>query len=82
MAQPIQIRINLRGINELMRSPEVQADLDSRGQRIAAAAGTDFEYVPSPHKWSARGYVQPSSARGARQEAREKRLVGALNAGR
>lgn len=82
MAQQIDVRLILRGINALMRSEEVQADLDARGQRMAAAAGPDFEYKRSPHKWTARGYVQSRNARGDRQEAREKRLARSISAGR
>lgn len=76
------VRLNLRGLNELMTSAAVQADLDARGRRMAAAAGEEFEYVSRPHHRTARGYVQPRSAKGARQEAREKRLLRSIDAGR
>lgn len=74
----IRIKLNLAGLNKLMRSAEVQAVVDRRGEAMARAAGEDFEYVPSPHKWVARGFVQPKNARGRRQEAIEKRLTRAL----
>ncbi len=78
----IPVRLNLRGLNALMSSEPMQQDLDARGRRMAAAAGPEFEYVTRPHSRTARGYVQPKSTRGARQEAREKRLTRSLDAGR
>lgn len=76
------VRLNLRGLNEIMTCAAVRDDLDARGRRMAAAAGGEFEYVSRPHSRTARGYVQPRSAKGARQEAREKRLTRSIDAGR
>jgi len=81
MAKP-KVTLNLKGINALMSSDAVQSIVDERGRRIAAAAGPDFEYVPRRHRWTARGYVQPANLEGAKQEARDKRLTGALDAAR
>jgi hypothetical protein len=76
VAQNLQLR--LAGLNLLMKSDAVQRRVDAEGRRIAAAAGENFEYVASPHKWMARGFVQPKNARGRRQEAIEKRLTRAV----
>lgn len=62
------LRLNLRGLNTLMRAQ--QSAVDREGQRMAANAGPDFEYVARPHKWTARGYVQPANARGMREQKR------------
>lgn len=40
MAKPGRIVLNRRGMRELLRSPEVQADLERRAKAIADAAGT------------------------------------------
>lgn len=74
----IRIGLNLKGLNALMRSPEVQAAVDKRGEAMARAAGENFEYERKPHKWVARGFVQPKNDKGRREEAREKRLNRAL----
>lgn len=74
----VNVKLSLPGLNALMRSAPVQAIVDARGKRMAAVAGENFEYVPRPHKWTARGYVQPANAEGRREEAREKRLNRAL----
>jgi len=81
MAKP-KVTLNLPALNVLMSSDPVQSFVDQRGRRISAAAGPDFEYVARRHRWVARGYVQPANADGARQEARDKRLTRALDAGR
>ena len=82
MAQRFQVKINLPGLNAIMRSAEAQAIVDSAGRRMAAAAGDDFEYVASPHRWVARGYVQPKNARGMREQARNAALERALGQAR
>ncbi|MCC2031828.1 hypothetical protein [Microbacterium allomyrinae] len=74
-----QVKVNLRGLNQLMRSEPVQAIVDAEGRRIAAAAGPDFEYKPLPHRWMARGFVQPANARGAREQARNAVLERAIS---
>lgn len=76
MAVPVQL--NLAGINAVMRSEPVQQIVDREGERLARAAGENFRYRPSPHRWVARGYVEPKNGRGQRQEAREKRLARAV----
>lgn len=82
VAQRFQVRLNLPNLNAVMRSAEAQAIVDSAGRRMAAAAGDDFEYVASPHRWVARGYVQPKNARGMREQARNAALERALGQAR
>lgn len=62
------LKLNLRGLNQIMRAQ--QPAVDQAGRRMAAEAGPDFEYVSRPHKWTARGYVQPANARGMREQKR------------
>ncbi|MDR6691345.1 hypothetical protein J2X55_002257 [Microbacterium sp. 1154] len=76
MADPV--KLNLAAINQIMTSPAAQRLVDQEGKRLARAAGADFRYRASPHRWTARGYVEPANARGRRQEAREKRLARAI----
>lgn len=74
----VDVKLNLRALNRLMASNTMQALVDARGERMAAAAGENFEYVSRRHKWTARGYVRPANVEGRREEAREKRLNRAL----
>lgn len=81
MTKP-RIKLNMRGVNELMRSQPVQDLTDAIGEGMAAQAGSNFEYVRRGHRWTARGYVQPANVEGMREEARDKKLTGVLGAAR
>lgn len=76
----ITSQLNGRGIRQLVTSPEVQARVDEVGQALAARAGDGFEYTrghgASPR--SARGFVQPTSARAMRRQARDAVLERSL----
>jgi len=67
----VRVKLNLRGINQLMASRKVQDRLDEVGAEMAGDAGSGFEYEASPHKWTARGYVQVADGDGARRQADE-----------
>lgn len=73
------VKLNLPGINQLMRSEAVQKKVDQIGQDIADDAGEGFEYVPKPHRYVARGYVQVASGEGARRQARDAVLERAIS---
>lgn len=82
VAQISGVKLKLKGLNEVMRSPGVQAKVDQVGRAIAAAAGDGFEYNASPHKWTARGYISARTAEARRAEANNRVLLSALSAGR
>ena len=63
------VKLNISGINALMKSSPVQAEVDAQGERRAALAGDNFEYVPRPHRWTARGYIQPANYEGRKEQA-------------
>lgn len=56
----IEVKLKLRGVNEVMASKGVQDEVNRRGARIAAAAGKKYRLVVHPHKWTARAYVAPA----------------------
>lgn len=58
----VNVRLKLSGLNKLMRSPEVTAEVARRVKRGAAAAGDDYEGVVIPHKYTARGFVRAKEA--------------------
>lgn len=72
------VKLNLAGLNVLMTSPPVQAEVDRVGKRLAASAGDGFEYVARPHPYTARGYVQTANARAQRRQMRDAILERAL----
>lgn len=78
----VDVRLMLRGINALMTSSAVTAEVVRAARKIQRAAGDDFEVNVVPHKYTARAYVRAANARGAREEARNKVLTRALDAAR
>lgn len=65
------VELNLRGLNRLMASNSVQAEVDRVGQSMAANAGRGFEYRSRRHKWTARGFVGTADAEGAKRQSDE-----------
>lgn len=83
MAQRTRVVMNIRGVNEVMRSEGVSRDIAARGERMARAAGPGFEAKSdSPHRWVARTWVQSTSREAAAREARENILTRSIDAGR
>jgi hypothetical protein len=75
-----RVRLKMEGISKVLRSAPVQAAVAEAAQKGAAAAGEGFEAVVKPHPFTARAFVQTSSAEGRLREAREKVLVRVLGA--
>lgn len=59
MAKDVRVRVKLAGLNKVMRSPGVQAKVNEEAGRMAARAGAKFRVTPSPHRWTARAFVEP-----------------------
>ncbi|GAA4774621.1 hypothetical protein [Microbacterium gilvum] len=75
----IPVKMILPGLNKVMRDRAVQDIVDDVGRAMEADAGPGFEYVPSPHRFGARGYVQVASGEGARRQARDAVLERVLS---
>lgn len=43
MAKNVKVELNLKGLNELMKSPEMASCLQEAGERVARAAGEGYE---------------------------------------
>lgn len=80
----IRVRLNSRGIQEVLQSREVQDDLARRADAIKNAAGgePDFESGVSIVGDRAMGYVVTASTEGRLAEAKDRTLTRALDAGR
>lgn len=82
MAREVKLKKKLGGLNKLMTSPPVQAEVNRRAAKIAAAAGPKYRMVIQGKKRSkrvARAYVQPAKGV-ATNDDDERRLLGALDA--
>lgn len=82
MARPVRFELNRRNIGELLRSAEVQADLDRRAQNIADAAGPGMETESDPSATRARAEVRTATYEARLAEARGRALTRAIEAGR
>jgi len=81
----VRVDMRQRGARQLLRSPEVLAELERRGRAIRDAAGGEeagYEAQPYTGKNRARVSVRTWTPEAMRREAREKRLLRALDAGR
>ena len=67
MAEKIRFKLNLAGLNALMKSGEMQAVLNSAAGQIAGAAGDGYE-VESAHPIS---FVAIASVRAETYESRK-----------
>lgn len=85
----VRIKLDSKGIRELLSSPEVVDDLEKRSRAIADAAGgepafeAEVKVVGGSSKLGrAMGYVRTATFEGMRAEARDRKLTRALDAGR
>ncbi|ROS62203.1 hypothetical protein EDF38_1306 [Frigoribacterium sp. PhB160] len=84
MPSKVRIEITPGAIQEILKSAEVQADLRDRAERIASAAGSseDYEVDTRVGRTRARASVRTASFEAMRDEAENRTLTRALDAGR
>lgn len=87
--QGLRLKLNQKGIRELLQSDEVQADLQRRVDRIAAATGAPDDYdarvdvIGGTSKLGrAMGRVVTATFEARKAEAQDRTLTRALDAGR
>lgn len=78
----VRIKLNRKGIRELLRSPEVLTDLRNRADRIAAAAGPGHAVDAGVGRNRARASVRTDTREAMEAEAQFRNLTRALDAGR
>lgn len=77
-----RVKLNHAGFAALLKSAEVQADINRRAQAIAASAGSDYEALPAEAGRTRARALVTTKPSGIRREARDHKLLGALDAGR
>lgn len=82
MQQVVRIELNVAGVGELLRSPEVLADLERRAQAVASAAGPGMEASAQVGSTRARASVITADLDAMRAEATDRALTRAVDAGR
>lgn len=78
----VRVKLNSRGVRELLRSDEVKRDLEARAERIAAAAGPDMATEVTVGAQRVRAVVYTATPHAMASEAKHGRLSAALDAGR
>lgn len=79
----VKVKLNHSAFRELMNSPEVAADLKERAERVARAAGDGYEVLVNEQRRGRAGVtVAPGTSAAKRREARDHKLLSALDAGR
>lgn len=82
MAIPGRIVLLRKGMRQLLRSPEVLADLERRAKRIADVAGDGMEPSAMVGRNRARASVITGTEAAREAEAKGRSLTRAIDAGR
>ena len=74
----VRVRLNIRGINKVMRDDAMQKKTNEIAARMKNRAGDGHVMVPSRHRWVARSYVQQKDAAQARKDPNGMELLRAM----
>lgn len=74
----VEFELNLKGLNDLMKSPGMQEALKTAGQSVANSAGSDYGAEVHTASWTAISNVYPDSKRAAHENFKENTLLKAL----
>lgn len=75
----IKFKLNLKGLNELMKSDEMVAALDKAGEVVARKAGSGFSKRTHQASWVAICNVFPDSKEAAKDNYENNSLIKALS---
>lgn len=75
----VKFELNLPGLNELMKSPEIQECLDAAGERVQQAAGDGYETSARTGRYIGFCNVYPGDAKAAKDNAQNNTLIKALS---
>lgn len=75
----MKIKLNLPGINEIMKSPGIQSVLKDAGDTVAMNAGDDYSSEINVGRWVAFCNVYPDSKQAANDNFKNNSLLKALS---
>lgn len=78
MAKRVRFKLNLPGLNELMKSQEMQDVLLEAGKAVAQAAGSDYGAEVHKASYIAISNVYPDSKRAAHENFKDNSLLKAI----
>lgn len=76
----VRFELNLPGLNELMKSSEMQSVLEAAGKAVANNAGSDYAVRVHNASWVAIANVYPNSKKAAKENYENNTLLKALEA--
>ena len=74
----VDFKLNLPGLNEVMKSPGMQAHLAMAGAAVASAAGGDYDHKTYVIRYVAVENIFPASKDAARENYQNNTLMKAL----
>ncbi len=78
----VEVKLDDKGMEELLRSPPVLADLKRRADRIAAVCGFGYKAYAEQGRSRARASVVAATRGARRDNARKNTLIRNMSAGR
>lgn len=76
----IKVKLNLKGINEVMKSPEVRAACEEAARAVGSAAGIETEIQSGTINYIAYANVYPASKKAAKENYENNTLLKAASA--
>lgn len=80
MSKSVEFELNLPGLNELMKSAEMQGILKEAGESVARASGEEYECEVKTASFVAMAKIYPTSVHAARSNEKHNTLLKALGA--
>ena len=80
MAKEVEFKLNLLGLNDLMKSAEMQSALLEAGQTVAGIAGEGFAAEVHVANFRAISNVYPENKEAAKENYKDNTLLKALGA--
>ena len=74
----MKFKLDLKGLNELMKSPEMQSILDEAGQQVADIAGEGYECETRPGRYIAFANIFPTTYAAKDDEMKNNTLEKAI----
>lgn len=78
MVKNVRFELNLQGLNELMKSSEMQSALMTAGNAVAKSAGKEYAVRVHEASWVAIANVYPNSKDSAKDNASNNTLLKGL----
>lgn len=78
MAKKVEFELNINGLRELMKGPEMQGILEEAGDTVASIAGGDYGHRVHEASYVAICNVFPESAEAAKDNYENNTLLKAL----